>query len=250
MLETILNGLSVWVFTVLVSTAFCTSLLTASLGAGGGVLMLGVMAQLLPPQWIIPLHGIVQLGSNGGRAVMSWRYIHWKLLAVFLPGAIVGSLIGLYVLVALPPSIMYFTISGFILFLCWGPKLPKMILGKAGIATMGLVTTFLTLFVGASGPLVGAFIKQLYPERLKTVATFAAAMTLQHICKAAVFGHAGFNLVDWLPLLGCMVLSGAMGTWVGLKLLNKLPDMHFQKIFNIVLTLLAVRLVWQAVESM
>jgi len=236
------------VFLLLMVASALGSFLTASLGVGGGVMLLGVMAQVLPPQLIIPLHGVAQLGSNAGRAAMSWRHIDWRLIAAFLPGAVVGALIGSFVLVALPPAVMYLTIALFILYLCWGPKLPKMVLGSWGSVLAGGITTFITLFAGATGPLVAAFIKQIYADRFRTVATFAMAMSLQHVLKIAVFEIAGFPLEPWLPLLACMIVSGAIGTWVGLKLLKRMSDHHFQRIFNIALTLMALRLIWQSVE--
>lgn len=236
------------VFLLLMVASALGSFLTASLGVGGGVMLLGVMAQVLPPQLIIPLHGVAQLGSNAGRAAMSWRHIDWRLIAAFLPGAVVGALIGSFVLVALPPAVMYLTIALFILYLCWGPKLPKMVLGSWGTVLAGGVTTFITLFAGATGPLVAAFIKQIYADRFRTVATFAMAMSLQHVLKIAVFEIAGFPLEPWLPLLACMIVSGAIGTWVGLKLLKRMSDHYFQRIFNIALTLMALRLIWQSVE--
>lgn len=249
MIEFFLNGLSPVIFWLLVITAGFTSLFTASFGAGGGVMLLGVMAQVLPPQVIIPLHGVAQLGSNAGRAAMSWRHIDWGLIGLFLPGAVVGALIGQLVLKALDPALMYLSIALFILFLCWGPKLPKLVLGKFGTMLAGGITTFLTLFVGATGPLVAAFIKQVFVDRFRTVATFATAMSLQHVLKIAVFEQAGFPIGAWLPLLACMVLSGALGTWIGLKVLKRVSDKHFHRIFNIILTLLAVRLIIQAFQS-
>ncbi|MFD1381921.1 sulfite exporter TauE/SafE family protein [Rhodanobacter aciditrophus] len=248
MSEFFLNGLSPALFWLLVITAGFTSLFTASFGAGGGVMLLGVMAQVLPPQVIIPLHGVAQLGSNAGRAAMSWRHIDWRLIGLFLPGALVGALIGQLVLKALDPSLMYLSIALFILFLCWGPKLPKLALGKFGTMVAGALTTFLTLFVGATGPLVAAFIKQVFVDRFRTVATFATAMSLQHVLKVAVFEQAGFPIGAWLPLLACMVISGAIGTWFGLKVLKKMPDKHFHRIFNVILTILAARLIIQAYQ--
>jgi uncharacterized membrane protein YfcA len=157
-----------------------------------------------------------------------------------------GAFIGSFVLVSLPPAIMYLTIALFILYLCWGPRLPKIILGHWGTAFAGAITTFITLFAGATGPLVAAFVKQIHEDRFRTVATFAAAMSLQHILKIGVFKVAGFPLVTWVPLLFCMVISGAVGTWIGLKLLKRMPDKSFHRIFNIVLTLMALRLLWQS----
>ena len=240
------DQISPHVFIMLVAVSGLTSFFTASFGAGGGVMLLGVMAQVLPPQLIIPLHGVVQLGSNAGRAAMSWRHIDWALIGAFLPGALLGALLGSFVLVALPPAIMYLTIALFILYLCWGPTLPKMILGKWGTVMAGAITTFITLFAGATGPLVAAFVKQIHADRFRTVATFATAMSLQHILKVTVFEVAGFPLTAWLPLLACMIVSGTLGTWVGLRVLKRMPDHYFHRIFNIVLTLMALRLIWQS----
>ncbi|WP_106478006.1 sulfite exporter TauE/SafE family protein [Phytohalomonas tamaricis] len=248
--EYLFNGLSPFIFLLLVGMACLTSLLTASLGAGGGIMLLGVMAQIVPPQMIIPLHGVVQLGSNAGRAGMLFKHVDWTLILSFLPGAIVGSILGSFVLVSLPPAVMYLSIAAFILYLCWGPPLPSMVLGRWGPTLVGVVTTFLTLFVGATGPLIGAFLKQIYHDRFRTVATFASVMSMQHVCKIVVFNHAGFDLWPWIPLIVAMIVSGAIGTWIGLRVLKRVPDRHFGKIFNWILTLLALRLIWQAIGTL
>ncbi len=244
--EFLLGDLSAAWWGLLVATACLTSMITASLGAGGGVMLLAVMAQVLPAQVIVPVHGVVQLGSNLGRAAMAWRHIDWKVIAAFLPGALAGAGLGALVLVSLPAKLLYLCIAGFILYLSWGPKLPKLVLGPAGTALAGAVTTFITLFAGATGPLVAAFIKQIHSDRFRTVATFAAAMSLQHSLKAVVFQGAGFDLAPWLGLMAAMIAAGALGTWIGLKLLKRIGDTHFHRLFDIVLTLLALRLIWQA----
>lgn len=212
-------------------------------------MLLGVMAQIIPAPAIIPLHGMVQLGSNANRAAMLWRDIDRKMVIAFLPGAAMGALLGSLVLIALPPNLLYLSIASFIVYLCWGPTLPSMIMGRRGTLLMGAVTTFLTLFVGATGPLVGAYLKQLYHQRFTIVATLAAVMSLQHVIKIVVFQQAGFNLVPWIPLAGAMIASGAIGTWVGLRLLKHMSEHHFANLFNWVLTLLAVRLIWQALTG-
>lgn len=233
-------------FVTLVVCAGVTSLITATFGIGGGLMLIAIMAILLPPQIIIPVHGIVQLGSNVGRAFLSRRHIEWGMILSFLPGAIVGAIIGSFVIVSLPPRYIYLSIALFTLYLCWGPQLPRLALGKAGTVLAGAITTFLTLFVGATGPLVGAFIRQLDKGRFATVATFAMAMSIQHTLKAAVFQIAGFDLRPWLWLMLSMIVCGAIGTWFGLKLLRRVPEHHFQLVFKLLLSVLAVRLIWQA----
>lgn len=231
----------------LIVFAGITSAITASIGVGGGVLLLAVMALTLPPAAIIPLHGMVQFGSNFNRAVMTLKCIDWKLLAAFTPGAILGAGLASLFLVELPMQFLQLTIAGFILFLTWGPKVPAVGLGRMGTFLAALITTFISMFVGATGPLVAAFVKQQQQgDRLRTVANFAAAMSVQHLPKAIVFGAAGFVFADWLGLILLMIASGALGTWLGLKLLNKLSNHKFGLIINTVLTLMAMRLIWSA----
>lgn len=239
-------ALDPWIAALLLGCSTVTSFITASVGAGGGVALLAIMASLLPPTAIIPVHGLVQLGSNLGRALMTWRAIDWRIIAIFLPGVLVGAWLGQLFLVALPPTLWYLTIAVFILYLCWGPPLPKRALGKTGIVLAGALTTFVSLFVGSTGPLVAAFIKQMHSQRFRTVSTFAVAMTLQHAPKAIVFGSLGFVLRDWLAFIGAMILFGAIGTWLGLHMLRWLGDHRFQQALNVLLTALALRLIWLA----
>lgn len=240
------DSLSLPVALFLLASSTITSMITASLGAGGGVLLLVLMASWMPPAAIIPVHGMIQLGSNVGRAALTWRHVDWRVIAAFLPGVIVGAAIGAWLLINLPAHIWQLTIAAFVLYLCWGPPLPKGAFGAPGVFLASSLTSFVSLFVGATGPLVAAFIKQIHTDRFRTVATFAFAMTLQHAPKALVFGAAGFVFLEWLPFILAMILCGFAGTWLGLHVLRSLTDHRFTLIFNLVLTALAFRLLWQA----
>ncbi|MEH6492844.1 sulfite exporter TauE/SafE family protein [Halopseudomonas sp.] len=225
-----------------------TSMITAALGAGGGVMLLAIMALSMPTAAIIPVHGMVQLGSNANRALMTWRHINLRVIAWFLPGVLIGAWLASRLLVNLPLASIQLSIALFILLLCWGPAIPKVATGRVGTLLAATLTSFLSLFVGATGPLVAAFIKQQQDsKRLQTVATFAAAMSLQHAPKALAFGAAGFVFHSWLPLIISMIAAGALGTWAGLHILQRLNDRHFSRLFNVVLTLLALRLAWEAI---
>lgn len=244
------TGVPGLVIVLLIISSILTSALTASMGIGGGVLLLAIMALVMPPAAIIPVHGMVQFGSNANRALMTIRHINWRVILWFLPGVIIGAWLASLFLVDLPLPLVQLCIAGFILLLCWGPAIPKVATGRAGTMIAATFTTFVSLFVGATGPLVAAFIKQQQEgERLSTVATFAAAMSLQHAPKAIVYGAAGFVFGEWLGLILLMIAAGALGTWAGLHLLKRISDQRFGLIFNLLLTLLALRLIWEAASS-
>lgn len=234
----------------LIALSMLTSGLSAAAGIGGGTLLIISMAQVMPAAALIPVHGMVQLGSNLGRASMTWRHIDWPRIAAFIPGALLGALLAAWLLIRLPPGILELTIAGFVLALSWGPSLPARSLGRTGTLLAAAVTTLLSSLVGASGPLVAAFFKQISPSRLTRVATFSSAMSLQHLSKAFVFGMAGFAFSDWFWLIALMIVAGVIGTWLGLRLLKRLTDRRFDKLLRVVLTLLALRLIWLAIERL
>lgn len=231
---------------VLIASAGFTSLLTAALGIGGGVLLLAIMASMVPVAALIPLHGLVQLGSNGNRAWMTRRHIDRLLLRRFVLGALLGALLASLLVVQLPLQLIQFSVAAFILYLVWGPKPAQHSLSARGQLLAGVFTTLVSMFVGATGPLVAGFIHRHGMDKLATTATFAACMSAQHLLKMLVFSVVGFAFGEWLVLVVLMILAGTLGSWLGLKLLDRLPGALFARIFRVLVTVLALRLLWQA----
>ena len=62
--------IGVALFLGLIGASFIASFITAAFGIGGGVLLLAVLAALMPPAALIPVHGVVQLGSNALRLML------------------------------------------------------------------------------------------------------------------------------------------------------------------------------------
>ena len=116
------------------------------------------------------------------------------------------------------------------------------------VASTGLA--LLSMFVGATGPLMSVILAQILAnDRKALVATHAAAMTVQHGLKIVVFGLAGFAFWDWLPLIAAMIAFGFLGTVYGTRLLDRLPEESFRRWFKIGITVLALELLWQGLES-
>lgn len=235
---------------MLIAASFFTSALTVSVGIGGGVAMLALMGYLVPVAAIIPLHGVVQLGSNVGRVAILRNHVAWTCLLAFLVGAIPGAWAGSAAVGALPEPVLKAALGGFILLITW-MQLPRLAaITLPGFALTGVITTFLTMIFGATGPLNAVVMSKTFPDRMRFQATTAAVMSLQHLVKTLAFALAGFAFAPWLPLIAAMVLTGLAGTWVGANILRKTPESRFQLIFKICLTLLAVDLVRRGVAGM
>ena len=76
---------------ILIITALITSSISAIIGMGGGVILLGIMAILIPEGYmVIALHGIIQMFSNGTRTFVFRQYLKKRLISEYFFGAIIG----------------------------------------------------------------------------------------------------------------------------------------------------------------
>lgn len=241
------DGVSAASGSVLVVVSFLSSLMTAAFGIGGGVVMLSVMALVLPPAAIIPVHGVIQLGSNAGRSVVLLRHVMRQALLPFTLGSVVGAVAGGAVAVSLPAAAIQ---AGVGLFVLWCLYLPLPGFGRLALPVGGLVSSALTMFFGATGPFVASLVKLMEPSRQEQVATHAALMTIQHALKVAVFGLFGFAFGGWLPLMATMVAAGFAGTLLGRRILMKIEERTFHIAFTAILTVLALRLVWSGAADL
>lgn len=234
---------------ILVLASFFTSALTASLGLGGGIAMLAIMATGMPVVSLLPVHGIVQLGSNFGRTVIQRIHVVWPLVGWFLVGSIVGIAMGGPVVMAIPDSFAKIALALFILWSVHGRKPKAEHVGRGFFLVGGVISSFGTMLVGSTGPLVAALLSARGLTRQPLVATHATCMVVQHGLKILAFGLLGFAYAAWMPMLVAMIASGVAGTLAGTFFLDNMPERLFRLAFKITMTLLGLHIAWGALAQ-
>lgn len=230
----------------LVGASTTTAAVTAAFGLGGGVILLAVLLTVMTPAMAIPVHAVLQSGANASRAWLMRGEVMRPLFLWFLPGSLVGVALGSLIVVEVPARWLSLVLALFILWSVWAPKPAPRPLPPGRFALIGVLSSFLTMFVGATGPLIAAFLPPERYGRLATVATHGACMLVQHLMKLVAFVLLGFSLADWLPLVAAMLCGGFGGTVAGRAVLQRLPEELFRRAFRIVLTVLALKLLLDA----
>jgi uncharacterized membrane protein YfcA len=230
----------------LIALSFLTSLITATFSLGGGALMIAAMALVLPPLVVVPIHGCVQLGSNAGRALLQRAHIQWQFISWVTLGAALGSVLGSQLAWLLPGNWLAGAIGLFVLVTTWLPQ-PKVIATSRAVQFVGgTLVSALGMLVGAAGPLVAAFVRGI-PDRHQLVATYATLNSFMHVFKVVVFMAMGFAFARYLPLILLMVMAGFAGTAAGSRMLAHVPEAVFQLVFRVLLSAVALGLIWRAV---
>ena len=195
---------------VLVVLSYFTSALTAVVGVGGGIFLISVMASFLPPAIVIPIHAVVQLGSNGGRAALMRRDIDWRIAMLFAMGAIVGIVVAAKIFVALTTQTLQLLLGLFILVSIWTPKFKGFEYPHQRVPAGGCSGNFLhhvrrrhrtfcgRLFVpGASGSAQGRGHRRLvhdYPACVE-----GRGIRLPRVSLSAMAADCGGNGNCWIP---------------------------------------------------
>lgn len=242
-------GIDAWLFAGLTAASLVTAFVGVVTGAAGGLVLLTTMALVFPPAVLIPLHTVVQLGTGSSRVIIMWRHVMKELLLPFSVGAAIGVAAGAQIFVALPTAVLQGTIGAFVLVLAWLPKFGRVGPQKRRFTALGFGTAFLGMFVSATGTLLAPFVASASPDRRNLVATMASLMAVTHVMKLVAFSLLGVAVAAYTPLLAAMIAAAALGTWIGSRMLNIVPERLFRVIFQIVLTALAARLIWIGIRD-
>lgn len=234
---------------VMVFCSFLTSALTAAMGLGGGTALLAIMGLGMPVSSLMPVHGMVQLGSNFSRTLIQRVHVVWPLVLWFLLGSAVGIVVGAPVAAVIPDSIARIALGLFILWSVLRKRGEQKPLSRPLFIIGGAVSSLGTMIVGATGPMVAGLISSQGLKRQPLIATHATCMVLQHGLKILAFGLMGFAWASWLPVLAAMIISGALGTWLGTRVLDNVPERLFRILFRITMILLSAQLLWQGVRG-
>lgn len=233
----------------IVAVAFVTAVVSGVLGMAGGIALLALMVVFLHPLVAIPLHGAIQLVSNGSRTWIQRRQVHWGILWRYGALLVPAGVVGLWIARALPPEAIRLAIGGFVLVATWAPGAlligahPERVRLGPRFLGLGAVVGLLNTTIGATGPLIAPFFLNLGLSRQALIGTKAACQSLGHFVKIALFGAAGFAFAEHALLLAAASAAVVAGTWVGSRLLDGISEQAFTWLYKGVLSAVAVHLV-------
>lgn len=236
------------VLAILVCVSFATAVLSAILGMAGGMVLLSVMLLFMDPLEAIPLHGVIQLVSNASRGVFQREHVDtgivWRYALPLLPMGFAGLLLAQ----SLSPAVTRALIGAFVLLATWAPAVlllgahPERADRNRRFVALGAAVGLLNVTVGATGPLIAPFFLNLGLTRHQIIGTKAACQTLGHLAKLVVFGAAGFAFMAFALPLALLCAVGIAGTWLGSRILGRVSELWFTRLYKTALTLIALHL--------
>jgi uncharacterized membrane protein YfcA len=227
--------------------AVSTAALTAVAGAGGGLILLIVLLQFVAPEVAIPLHGVIQLISNGSRAATLRSDIEPRLLRWYIPPLLPFAIVGFLIVDAVPRDGTRAAVGVFALIATWWPAATAWLAPRGEgderrFALVGAVAGITSPTLGAPGPLLAPAFRAATSSHVAMVATFAIAQFLSHSAKVIVFAVAGVAWSEHLALLVVASVGVVVGTRLGARYLGRARPELLTWLFRVTVTAGAVRL--------
>ena len=242
--------------TILILSAFITSSISAVIGMGGGIILLGIMAIIIPEGYmVIALHGIIQLISNTTRTYVFRNHLKDKLVKEFSLGALIGAALSGLIIFLL---IQFYNVNSaseikveFLkpiigIFIIWylflkGPKKEKI---SKSFVKVGGISGLASVFVGATGPLIAPFFLKSNLTKENIIANKAACQMITHCTKIPLFIYFfNMNYINEYQILLPLICAVFIGTNFGKYILQMIPEELFKKLFKAALFLIAIRLI-------
>jgi uncharacterized membrane protein YfcA len=238
-----------------------TAALSAVFGMAGGMVLLLVLTSRMPLPEAMILHGVLQLVSNGSRALISARHVRLDIVRRYTAAGVSAALVVTALALSVPAIAtraldvrLVLVATGLLAvaepLLGWLGKGNRLHLPQIdtpqGSAIAGAVLSTLHLTSGATGPLLDAFCVNSALNRHENVATKATVQSLGHLLKIAYFAALGaatatisrdalFSGGAALDLLTLAVASVA-GTWLGRQVLDRMTESGFRASTRVVVS--------------
>ncbi|MFT0851769.1 sulfite exporter TauE/SafE family protein [Achromobacter sp. F4_2707] len=247
------------------------------LGIGGGMILVPFMIMLFPlvglPQDLMvhtaiatSMSTILFTSISSMRAHHRKGAIRWDIVAMLVPGIIVGGLLsGGAVFSFIDPAWLALVFSGFVAYsgarMMWGkpPAAERSMPGKVGTSAMGVVIGFVSGLVGAGGGFLSVpFMVRGNVPIHNAVASSAALGFFIALANSVGYVVSGQSIDTGVPgmfgyihvptLLGIVVVSMLMAP-VGAKCAHSLPVATLKRVFAFLLFALALYMLFRAVNA-
>jgi uncharacterized membrane protein YfcA len=209
-------------------TLWCATALTLGYavrgvaGFGSGVVATPLLAFVLPMTTTAPLITLIGFLVSVRQAFRDWHHIRWEIVLRFVPGALVGVPIGLWLVKTADQELLARCLGAYVvayaLYSLFGERvfgravaMPRWIVHPIGIVG-GLIST---LFGGLAGPLYVTYFDSLrLPKGAFRVTVSTTLLTLS-ILRTAGYWVTGVFRAEDLVLFIAALLPVAIGTLAG-----------------------------------
>ena len=219
---------------ILLSGAFLGAFVQGATGFGSGLLINAFWLHIMEPTHAIPLNVVTSLFISGVPIYKLRKKLDFSKLKQFAIFGVVGIPIGMYLLVISDPSKLKFSIG--ILLVIYAVLMLKISSFSINVNNKSInnLVGFISGVIGGLTALLGIipvawFSIQRLPKNTKR-GTYEPFIFITSIAAIISFAFAGLYKIEMIFDLLKIIPALLVGSWLGIKIYNKINDNLFRKV--------------------
>jgi len=219
---------------ILLSGAFLGAFIQGATGFGSGLLINAFWLHIMEPTHAIPLNVVTSLFISGVPIYKLRKKLDFSKLKQFAIFGVVGIPIGMYLLVISDPSKLKFSIG--ILLVIYAVLMLKISSFSINVNNKSInnLVGFISGVIGGLTALLGIipvawFSVQRLPKNTKR-GTYEPFIFITSIAAIISFAFAGLYKIEMIFDLLKIIPALLVGSWLGIKIYNKINDNLFRKV--------------------
>lgn len=228
------------IYCLLAGGAFVAATLAAVAGFGGAAVLLPILVMAFGVRDAIPILTVAQLIGNGSRVWFNRYELAVPVVGWFALGGVPAALVGGVLFASAPLAALKRLLGLFLLLIVVYRHIGKATayrLPLRGFAAIGAIFSFLSALLGSVGPLMAPFFLSYGLIKGAYIGTEALATVIMHVTKLIAYGGTAILTVNNTGVglaLGPIMI---FGSFVGKKVLDRLPERLFILIIEATLIL-------------
>ena len=219
---------------ILLSGAFLGAFVQGATGFGSGLLINAFWLHIMEPTHAIPLNVVTSLFISGVPIYKLRKKLDFSKLKQFAIFGVVGIPIGMYLLVISDPSKLKFSIG--ILLVIYAVLMLKISSFSINVNNKSInnLVGFISGIIGGLTALLGIipvawFSVQRLPKNTKR-GTYEPFIFITSIAAIISFAFVGLYKIEMIFDLLKIIPALLVGSWLGIKIYNKINDNLFRKV--------------------
>lgn len=229
--------------------AFIGYIISTIGGGGGSLLLVPVVSFVLGSRAVAPVLSLGEMLSRPVRLVIFWKHIDWTVAKYYIPGSVVGAVLGAYIFANIKLEWLQIIVGLFLISTVlqygFGEKERSFPMRDIFFLPLGFVVNLFSSLIGATGPVENPFYLNYGIEKEGMIAT----KTINSFV-AGLFQIGTYSFLGVLPreLWGyglAIGIAAGIGSFVGKRILGDMDSKTFRRIVIVVMVVSGVALIYQ-----
>jgi len=230
-----------------VGSAFAWFISTLA-GGGSPLIMIPLLSSVLGSEAIPPVITFNVLVGSLQRTWSLWRYIDWQVTLWFMPGTIVGAILGAYTLTQLNLEWLQIFVGLFLIYSLFsfgcGKKERSFNVELWHFLPSSFLLAFISGIIGSTGPVVNVFFLNYGLVKEDMIATKSFNVVMLNLIKIIAYINLGVLKPEYVGYGLLISVAAIPGNWLGELVLEKMSAKQFRTVVLSVMLISGMFMIW------